>query len=123
MVYFAKFCNESGRIYTGTCGLNDWAEQETSETECVVQTSTMYYPDELFLGPDYVLREVGTGNEVGIEAPLTKLWLYEVMQRVQHSEAAETTVHYAFQRLMSIASRDEARTLLDNLDINIEWPT
>lgn len=112
MVHFAKFDNVTGRIQTGSCGLGDWSEQETSASECVVQTQREYLPDELFVdGEDFVLREYGTGEPVAIE-PVTASWLAEALAPLRDTPRSLTE---ALDRIRGAHTRLEIQSIIAGL--------
>lgn len=131
-VYFAKFSNAPERadgrmrIWTGECSLRDWAEQETSPSECVVQTARLYTPDELFIDDDFVLRAHhdaddpdDPGMPVAVAQPLTVGWLLNVaaaVARIDHPQSG-----WVLQNLPGVSSRVEARELIAEAGLQLNW--
>jgi hypothetical protein len=126
IVYFAKACTETERIWTGSCHIEDFAEQEaataTAEhagTEFVVQTERQYAPDDLTLDRStWTILENASGTDVARET-MTMAKVAAILAALREQSHSSDLVNDTLARITRAKSFREIDAILADAGLSV----
>jgi hypothetical protein len=126
IVHFAKVCTDTGRIWTGSCHIEDFAEQEAATAtaqnpgaEFVVQTERHYSPDELTLDTaTWTIRTRGDGADVA-QPPMTAMTVRAIAAALREQSHSSDLVNGTLVRIAAAKSFREIDAILADAGLSV----